>query len=60
MTDYRYMIKRFNVSLSHSRGLVHDVMPVSAVLWHVGIGIFNFRFFAKLNKSKFQLNSNGM
>ena len=39
---------------------VRDIMPVSVVLWRVGIGLFNFRFFAKLNKSKFQLNSNGM
>ena len=32
-------------------------VPVNAVLWRVGIGIFNFRFFAELNKSappKFQ------
>ena len=35
-------------------------MPVSVVLWSVGIGIFNFRFFLKLNKANFQLNSNGM
>ena len=35
-------------------------MPVSVVLWSLGIGIFNFRFFLKLNKAKFQLNSNGM
>ena len=35
-------------------------MPVSVVLWRVGIGIFNFRFFVKLNKTKFQLISNGM
>ena len=38
------------LSLSHSRELLRDVMPVSVVLWRVGIGIFNFRFFAKLNK----------
>ena len=35
-------------------------MPVSVVPWRVGIGIFNFRIFVKLNKTKFQLNSNGM
>ena len=35
-------------------------MPVSVVHWCVGIGIFNFRFFAELNKLKFQLNPNGM
>ena len=35
-------------------------MPVSVVLRRVGIGIFNFQFFAELNKTKFQLNSNGM
>ena len=54
------MTQRFNVSLTHSRVLIRDVMPLSVVFWHLGIGIFNFRFFAKLNKSKFQLNSNGM
>ena len=35
-------------------------MPASVVLWRVGIGIFNFRFFVKLNKTKCQLISNGM
>ena len=44
----------------HSRGLLRDVMPAIVVLWRVGTGILNFQFFAKLNKSKFQLNSNGM
>ena len=44
----------------HSREFLRDVMPVSVVLWRVGIGIFNFRFFVKLNKTKFQLTSNGM
>ena len=35
-------------------------MPVNVVLWRIGIGIFTFQFFAKLNKLKFQLNSNSM
>ena len=35
-------------------------MRVSVVLWRVGIGIFNFIFFVKLNKTKFQVNFNGM
>ena len=52
--------KRLNVSLSHSREFLRDVMPVSVVLWRVGIGIFNFQSFVKLNKTKFQLISNGM
>ena len=40
-------------------GVLSDVIPVSAVLWCIGIGIFNLQFFAKLNKPKFKLNSNG-
>ena len=59
MIDQGYIVKRFNVSLSHSREFLPDVMPVRVVLWRVGIGIFNFPFFAKLSKTKFQLNSNG-
>ena len=37
-----------------------DVMPVRAALWRVYYGMFIFQFFAKLNKSRLQLNSNGM
>ena len=58
--DQGYIIKRLNISLSHLREFLRDVMPVSVVIWPIGIGKFNFRFFAKLNKPKFQLNSNGM
>ena len=53
MIDQGYIVKRFNVSLSHSREFLPDVMPVRVVLWRVGIGIFNFPFFAKLSKTKF-------
>ena len=59
MIDWGYVFKRLNVSLSHLREFLPDVMPVHVVLWRVGIGIFNFPFFAKLSKTKFQLNSNG-
>ena len=56
MRDSGYIIQYLSVPFSHSRGLLRDVMPVHVVLCCVGIGIFNFRFFAKLNKSKFQPN----
>ena len=48
------------VNINQSQGLLHDAMPVGADLWQIRIGIFNFWIFAKLIKSKFQLNSNGM
>ena len=53
MIDWGYVLKRLNVSLSHLREFLPDVMPVRVVLWRVGIGIFNFPFFAKLSKTKF-------
>ena len=52
-------IKSFRGGGGGGGGVLSDVIPVSAVLWCIGIGIFNLQFFAKLNKPKFKLNSNG-
>ena len=46
----------FIFSLSHSRGVVCDVIPICDALCRVEIEIFNFRFFATRKKLKFQLN----
>ena len=46
----------FIFSLSHSRGVLCDVIPICGALCRVKIEIFNFRFFAARKKLKFQLN----
>ena len=46
----------FIFSLSHSRGVLCDVIPICVALCRVEIEIFNFRFFATRKKLKFQLN----